>query len=362
MKIRAMKKWQRRLAGFILLLIIFTCISLFWLKHLAISKPVDSAIYVIEGWLPKPELERCLILLDSLQPQLVLTVGYSYLSDGKSNLSFYSDLRKEDSVSFNDWKKTKLWSSGGLVFVFDSALSGFSRKEFTIEAWGSGNFGYNAYFNFAVNDSLIGGYFTRETDSVYAISCSTDTIYSFTVDFDNDYNCSPVSDRNLILTHVFVNDKSINEFSGRIYHFYQRLGNFYPRGIISQAADAEFYLRQLGYDSSPLIPVHSQKVEYNRSLANSIALKDFLIKNYPEITSVNIITTRLHSRRSYLNYKNVLSELKVGVVPTTKQYESCYQTGIFSYPWRVWLDESIDLAGTYWYWIFNRRKYSEASE
>jgi len=91
---------------------------------------------------------------------------------------------------------------------------------------------------------------------------------------------------------------------------------FYISGIPSAAYLIAYSLFALGVDSSliHIVPVQPD-VLVNRTYNSALASKRYLLKNFPEVKSVNVISTSVHARRSlYLFRKAFEPHIEVGNV------------------------------------------------
>ncbi|MBW4641257.1 MAG: YdcF family protein [Gloeocapsa sp. UFS-A4-WI-NPMV-4B04] len=82
-------------------------------------------------------------------------------------------------------------------------------------------------------------------------------------------------------------------------------------------------LKALGLKTEKLIAVPTPDVIKDRTYASAIAFRQWLLNSDLKIKSINLYTFDVHSRRSWLLFKQVLApKIKVGVIATkTLDYE-----------------------------------------
>lgn len=70
----------------------------------------------------------------------------------------------------------------------------------------------------------------------------------------------------------------------------------------------------LGFDRSKLIAISAPKVKRNRTVATAVALREWLLTSELPLSSINIYSFDVHTRRSWLIFKKVLPEFRVGAI------------------------------------------------
>ena len=74
-------------------------------------------------------------------------------------------------------------------------------------------------------------------------------------------------------------------------------------------------LRKLGFEQDKLVAVPAPNVIRNRTYASAVALRQWLASSDLKIKSVNLYTFDVHTRRSWLIFKEALApEIQVGVI------------------------------------------------
>ncbi|MGK7875035.1 MAG: YdcF family protein [Xenococcaceae cyanobacterium] len=71
----------------------------------------------------------------------------------------------------------------------------------------------------------------------------------------------------------------------------------------------------LGFDPDKLIAVPAPKVKRNRTVTSAVALREWLSTADVQIQSINVYSSDVHTRRSWLLFKRVLAgEIEVGAI------------------------------------------------
>lgn len=74
-------------------------------------------------------------------------------------------------------------------------------------------------------------------------------------------------------------------------------------------------LRALNFDQNKLVAVPASKVAINRTAATAITVRQWLADSAWKVTSINLQSFDVHTRRSWLIYKQVFApDIKVGVI------------------------------------------------
>lgn len=121
---------------------------------------------------------------------------------------------------------------------------------------------------------------------------------------------------------------AIVEFERRGYKILVTTGSPLSRGFYlseykNSAELASASLAALGFDASQIATVPSPKVKRNRTAAAAVAVRAWLATTDSAIKSINLYSSNVHSRRSWLVFKQVLGpEINVGVIShPTADYE-----------------------------------------
>ena len=113
---------------------------------------------------------------------------------------------------------------------------------------------------------------------------------------------------------------AIAEFERGNYQLLITVGIPIPRGVyLSKYKDFSSLSAataiQLGFDSSKLVAIPTPPTKRDRTLASGVTVKQWLEKNYPQITRVNLYSYNVHGRRSWLLFKRALNpKIEVGII------------------------------------------------
>lgn len=74
-------------------------------------------------------------------------------------------------------------------------------------------------------------------------------------------------------------------------------------------------ITKIGFDPQKIVIVPTPQVETNRTFSSAIAVKEWLAKNNLKVTGIDVYSSGVHSRRSWLSYKKVFEpEVSVGII------------------------------------------------
>lgn len=83
----------------------------------------------------------------------------------------------------------------------------------------------------------------------------------------------------------------------------------------STAELAAATLIALGFDNDKLVAIPADDVVRNRTAASAIALREWIAQSGLKIKSINLYSSDVHSRRSWLTFRQVLApQIQVGVI------------------------------------------------
>jgi hypothetical protein len=261
--------------------------------YLAKSTHEKADILVVEGWIPHYALE---IAADEYRKggyKYMVTTGVRYTP------SYY-----------------KISDNGYLIFSTQDFLSGLKNRGYhSIEIRAFSDMGGNdrAHFNFFVNDSLAGSFYSETRKKGYTIKwrgCLKD-IDSVMVQYDNDIYEPPL-DRNLSVSEIRFDDSiKVPWLFHSEYDMLKLDGQLRFRNNLTTTAQlARSKLISMGIDSTRVIDVSARKAGINRTLTSALAFRDWLSENSEtdDIKSINILTLGLHARRTWMTYNKVLNE------------------------------------------------------
>ena len=268
--------------------------------YLAKSTHVKADILVVEGWIPHYALE---IAADEYRQggyRYVVTTGVRYTP------TYY-----------------KISDNGYLIFFTHDFLSGLEETGYhsiEIKAFSDMGGDDRAHFNFFVNDSLSGSFYTETRKKGYTINWKgcLKNIDSVMVQYDNDIYEPPL-DRNLSVSEICFDDSiKIPWLFHSEYDMLKLDGKLRFRNNLTTTAQlARSRLISLGIDSTHVIDVSARKARINRTLTSALAFRDWLSENSETdgIKSINILTRGPHARRTWMTYNKVLNErYSIGII------------------------------------------------
>lgn len=140
---------------------------------------------------------------------------------------------------------------------------------------------------------------------------------------------SPINAQVLIVEAWIGDDAlkgAIAEFESQPYQLLITAGSDLERGaFLSEYGDlarlSEATLIALGFAPQNIQPIRTPIVQRDRTLTSARAVKQWLQQNRPKVSSVNLYSDDVHSRRSWIIYRKALEpEIEVGVIahPTQK--------------------------------------------
>ena len=131
-------------------------------------------------------------------------------------------------------------------------------------------------------------------------------------------------DAEILIVEGWIADRGLigayQEFQSKPYQLLITAGSDFGRGeYLSEYKNFAFLskatLVTLGLDPQKIQPVRTPKPERDRTLASAQEVKEWLETNDLHPEGVNIYTMDVHSRRSWMLYRQVLEpEIKVGVI------------------------------------------------
>jgi uncharacterized SAM-binding protein YcdF (DUF218 family) len=121
--------------------------------------------------------------------------------------------------------------------------------------------------------------------------------------------------------------QALNEFQIGSYTHIITTGIPLQRGYyLSEYKDfanlAAATLKAMGADDEKIIPIPTPDVRKDRTYASAIALKEKIVASQVKLESLNLFSDDIHARRSWMLYKKVLPNTKVGVIAAeTRSYD-----------------------------------------
>jgi uncharacterized SAM-binding protein YcdF (DUF218 family) len=113
--------------------------------------------------------------------------------------------------------------------------------------------------------------------------------------------------------------KALNEFEKGTYTHIITTGIPLQRGYyLSEYKDfanlAAATLKAMGASDEKIIPIPTPDVRKDRTYASAIALKETIVKSQMKLESINLFSDDVHARRSWMLYKKVLPNTKIGII------------------------------------------------
>ncbi|MCK5705776.1 MAG: hypothetical protein KAI29_31720 [Cyclobacteriaceae bacterium] len=323
-------------SGLVLFIILFYMISGLFLTY---NKPVKSPYVLLEDWISYTIAED----------------ASNYIFENNIDSVFVVGMKNSNtSVSLHEIDKTeKLKKNGNIYAMYWGGILGFEipseklNESFTlnIKMRGTSYTKHFPHYEIFLNRQLIGTGFINEKDSVYKFILSkniSDSVAYLLINFDNDRS-GPTGDRNLYIADIYIDSMGIDSLT--------RDNFFIPNtaepniNYVSKLNTIKYYLADLGFDSSKVKLVEVDYDPFNKSLALAKGAKKYFRKT--EVKNINIFTANIHSRRSYLNFKNCLDEnIELGCIPGNGDIRG--RTSLYE-----GFDERISLLLTWIYWWFH---------
>jgi hypothetical protein len=113
---------------------------------------------------------------------------------------------------------------------------------------------------------------------------------------------------------------ALSEFKTQNYRYLITTGVTLPNGYYltdykSFAELSAATLRAVGFDSNQLVAVPAENVKRDRTYTSALAVKSWIDRTHPEIKAVNLYTSGVHARRSWLLYQKAFnSKIRVGII------------------------------------------------
>jgi hypothetical protein len=278
--------------------------------------PVKSEVLIIEAWIPPFEMEQAIPMINSDSVTRVILIGKNYADNSDSIIAMLQndyDVTQQTEIKGNAgvWLYTNSSLAFNLMTIpvaceLDDSLS------IEIKAKGSESAGYYAHFNLVVNGIYYGGTFATARDSVFQfiIPQPLEGLQSIILHFDNDL-VHQGRDRNLNIISVKVGDTEIdaNDQSTLLI----KDDGKYSIGFISLADERKNYLAQLGVPPEKISTLSFEPVKRNQTLAAAHAFIENPFSD--DISSANVLSSGLHSRRTWFTYQRLLEkEIPVGII------------------------------------------------
>jgi len=296
---------------FLITVVIFFLLVTFYLPtFLSYKSTVDSINFLVEAWIPPVELEQVVEKYGGNPNNQFYIMGYQYSgSDEKERNETINDATIESPQA-----KVGVWvlANASLSVIMPAMhLVPGDTAQLTINLKGQKAAGYFAYFKLIINGELIGTGFSSDSykDYIYKFIVPQNGITSIYIRFNNDLKTES-DDRNLNVRTVSMDDfrLDLTDLNTKI----ERITNKITTGFDSQAAEVADYLIKLGLKPGQMHAVNFELTEENQTL---VAARRFRkLSDSLSFNSINIISSKIHSRRTWITYKRILGKkVKVGI-------------------------------------------------
>ncbi len=307
-----MKVIQKIIIVFLLLFVILAIAFLFSFPFMAVNKPIQSSNLVVEGWLTGNELEQVLFESQQYELQRLFIVGKHYPSN-ENNFHSLKDFKKEQFVKW--YKPGVLLLTNSSLIIDLSKISGLTEESIfsiSVKASDTQKNDIYAHFNIVVDGKLIGDTFVNDSLKFYSFDIAdTKKEYStLAIFFDND--CHTITEaRNLHIESIAINNNlyTIDE----TFAFITRNKSLLSTGFNSDTEETKQYLVALGVNPQIIELAEFEEVDYNQTLAAALSIKN-LLQNQ-SIANLNVTSSGLHGRRTYMTYQKLLGkEVDIGII------------------------------------------------
>ena len=282
-----------------LALIMVLLVSLFIASTLLLyEKRIDAGHLLVEGWVPRPTL---LAAFDEFKKE-----NYQYIITSGSPLTGPISLNSNTFLIFKPQFEDTNCGADSIITFSINAESSLGPKD-------------SAHFVFWVNDQPLKGFYTIDANGGFIVDWEKgpQDMDSIMIEFDNHAYIAR-KERNLIINRLSINGTSLNAKNSLIF---KDIGTPFGEDRINLSAGnyadlAGIFFIEAGIPISKVISVANHDKNHRRTLGNALAVKEWIDRGGNSGIKINIITTRYHSRRTWLTYKKVLDGVaEVGVIP-----------------------------------------------
>jgi hypothetical protein len=293
----------------LLIVILILPLLLHWSGFFFVDRPVASNKLLIEGWLNRRLLDEAPFNYNSYDTIFIVGVR----TPDKWNK--VEEIRSKPSPQVYKGSMEIPWE--GFVFLRDYNRKVFSDTIKTVKLVASGTKGKGTYAHFSLllKDSLLAQTYVNENKDTFTFQANLKPrdLKFLSVYFDNDYltpkNNPEKEDINLTVYKVLLDTVSFDPSKNELFFI-----NSYKSALInSSAVSTKLFLEAFKSIRSKIIVVDTLFTKRNRTLATARCFAEYIKKNNIEISSINIYTANVHSRRTNLAYRKVLGkEVKIG--------------------------------------------------
>lgn len=286
------KKTFRKAARISFFLLLFFLVSLIILDHLRISRawlnvnnPINSSIYVCEGWLSPDYYDTLTNILYRKKCNEILVTG--------SKLP----------------KTVTLYQNGYIILKNLVNQDTAQYKNVKFELSGSSAGGHFTHTRIFLNDSLLYAQYLRKSKMSFEIQTTLHSTDSVSIEFTNDYS-ERYEDRNLRIEKLSVNGQSVPLHSKNIWLKFKNI--YINTSAKSYAENLANNLAVNGMKGKNVNFIVSSRTGLSKTFnAANDAVTWLKSHGY---SSANIITADYHSRRTYISYKKADPNFKIGII------------------------------------------------
>jgi len=275
------------------------------------SNKVPANILIVEGWLPEKGIE----------------MAYNEFIDNNYDLLLTASILSRDLDFFN------MSRNGFLIFyprLKTTPPNDSASHQIEIVAHSKMDEKYLSHFNVYINDSLLAEFTADKTVRNYSLSWtgSLKDIDSILVHFDNDY-VDEGGDRNLYVREIIFDDTIVVSYKNNSVYDIGKIDNKErtPNDYHSHAELARIELISKGIDPSSIVAVTGRRSEINRTLASALAVRKWFKSNKGKINGINVISMGIHSRRTWITYRNVIGQpaVTVGIISLPENIDQRFE-------------------------------------
>lgn len=169
-----------------------------------------------------------------------------------------------------------------------------------------------AHFNLAFNGTLVGNTFVNDSLQEYLFEVKTGKPENsfLTIFFDNDCHTNNER-RNLYIESIGINHKLFPIHES--FTLITRAKNLLTTGFNSEAEETKQYIQALGIDPKIIEIIEFEQAENNQTLVAALLVKGWLKGGSTK--NLNVSSSGLHGRRTYMTYKKILGDdISVGII------------------------------------------------
>lgn len=296
----------------IFILLFLFLITKFYLPHfLSYQKPVDSKNFLIEAWISSWEMEQAVKDFGQDPESRFYIIGYLYPKfEPRRAKSNRVNLQEETKNNNGIW----LYTNSSLGFSLPSDLKFHTGDSIKIVVTTRGQKASSRfpYYNVVINGECIGGTFTQTDYTEYSFNwiVQKEGLNTLYIKFNNDLKANN-SDRNLNVKSVQVGSHLLMANSNKSI-IVRDLNNL-TSGFGSQAEEIQNYLIQLGVDQEHISIINFERAQRNQTLAAALKFNEYLATD--SLHAINVISTDIHSRRTWITYQRIIGkETDVGIL------------------------------------------------